>query len=279
MNTIDKLRRLKQMVGCLLEERYLGARVLGRLPYSVRGLRYAIDWGKAQSPASASAARHGGVSSESERTALRRLFDARQSGRGILKWDHYFEIYDRHLSRFVGKPVVIIEVGVFAGGSLELWRQYFGEQCRVVGIDIQEECREYANGYTDILIGDQADRSFWADVRSRYPVVDIVIDDGGHQADQQIVTLEEILPHLRPGGVYLCEDILKKFNEFSAYLLGLVDEMNSLERRGGPEVYATALQSWIASLSLYPYVAVIEKRADPLLELFHVRAGTEWQKF
>jgi hypothetical protein len=57
-----------------------------------------------------------------------------------------------------------------------------------------------------IFIGDEEDRKFWRRFKAEVPAVDIVIDDGGHQTQQQVVTLEELLPHLRPGGVYICED-------------------------------------------------------------------------
>jgi hypothetical protein len=54
-------------------------------------------------------------------------------------------------------------------------------------------------------------------------VLDIVIDDGGHKYEQQVVNLEELLPHLRPNGVYLCEDVFSAFNLFASYVGGLAD--------------------------------------------------------
>jgi hypothetical protein len=42
-------------------------------------------------------------------------------GNLIHKWMHYFEIYDRHFSRFRNKDVHIVEIGVFQGGSLQMW--------------------------------------------------------------------------------------------------------------------------------------------------------------
>jgi hypothetical protein len=54
-----------------------------------------------------------------------------------------------------------------------------------------------------VFVGDQADRSFWKRVKQEVPNLGVVIDDGGHIPEQQIVTLEEMFPHLRPGGVYL----------------------------------------------------------------------------
>src|SRR5215472_13475880 len=58
--------------------------------------------------------------------ALQDFFDARKTGRGIWKYTHYFDIYERHFSRFRGREVNVLEIGVYSGGSLEMWRDYFG---------------------------------------------------------------------------------------------------------------------------------------------------------
>ena len=64
----------------------------------------------------------------------------------IHKWLHYFEIYHRHFERFRGKPVTVLEFGVSQGGSLEMWRSYFGDRCHIYGVDIAEVCKVYENG-------------------------------------------------------------------------------------------------------------------------------------
>ena len=63
---------------------------------------------------------------------LESYFDAHTTGPGIWKWRHYFDIYHRHFSKFVGKEVHILEIGIFSGGSLGMWKEYFGPQCRVL---------------------------------------------------------------------------------------------------------------------------------------------------
>jgi hypothetical protein len=59
-----------------------------------------------------------------------------------------------------GSEVNVLEVGVYGGGSLEMWRDYFGPKCMVFGVDIKEACKTYENEYTKILIGNQGDRRF-----------------------------------------------------------------------------------------------------------------------
>ena len=61
-------------------------------------------------------------------------------GRIIDKWMHYFPIYERHLAPWRNKTLTFIEIGVFKGGSLQMWRHYFGEQALIVGVDIDPRC-------------------------------------------------------------------------------------------------------------------------------------------
>lgn len=224
---------------------------------------------------------HQPPSTQQDGNALLNYFDSHQQGAGIWKWRHYFDIYQRHFEKFVGTEVHIAEVGVYSGGSLDMWRAYFGDRCRVYGIDIEESCRAYENEYTQIFIGDQADRSFWRRFRNEVPVLDIFVDDGGHRPDQQVATLEEILPHLQPGGIYLCEDIGRLNNEFAAFLSGLAARLNVYSNPLDAPVTSRAegIQQSVDSIHLYPYVAVIEKASEPVQGFLSQKQGTEWQPF
>jgi len=206
-------------------------------------------------------------------------FEAHKQGKGIWKWSHYFDIYHRHFKKFVGREVHILEIGVFSGGSMEMWREYFGPKCHVYGVDIEEACRVYENEYTKIFIGDQADRNFWKSFKNEVPRVDIVIDDGGHKTEQQIVALEEMLPHISMGGVYLCEDIISTNNPFTSYLHGLVKNLNEGSWDATASFRTKYFQSRIKSMHFYPYVVVIEKVDRPEKEFIAPKHGTEWQPF
>lgn len=201
-----------------------------------------------------------------------------KEGPGIYKWDHYFEIYDRHFSRFRGQDVHILEIGVFGGGSLGMWKNYFGPKASIYGVDIQPECRAYERDGIKIFIGDQADRNFWRATLKEIPALDVVIDDGGHLPEQQIVTCEELLPFVRRGGVYLCEDIIGEFNRFTSYVQGLEYKLNycAFEKEKSK---CTPVQSLIDSIHLYPYVSVIEKNKTNVPELMTVRYGNQWPRY
>jgi hypothetical protein len=199
-----------------------------------------------------------------------------EEGPGIWKWEHYFAIYDRHLSRFRGKPIGILEIGVLGGGSLFMWRDYFGPDARIYGSDINPACKELEKDGFEIFIGDQGDPEFWKRFLQTSPRIDVVIDDGGHRPHQQAVTLKSLLPHIRPGGVYICEDIHGPFQPFHSFVDGLTRPLSDIN---GPYDHnpASPLHRQIASVHRYPILAVIEKTVSCPPTFEAPRFGSEWR--
>ena len=221
------------------------------------------------------------VSVTSSANPLWEYFQNHEKGHGIYKWEHYFDIYHRYFARFVGQKVSVLEIGVYSGGSLEMWRSYFGEKSHIYGVDIEEVCKAYENDQVSIFIGDQADRAFWKTFKESVEGIDILIDDGGHTPEQQQITLEEMLPSIKPGGVYLCEDVHGCFNRFSAFASGLVNDLNHFSRISGSLLTSSVLpfQSHICSIHFYPFIVVIEKHRVSPTKLSASKHGTEWQPF
>jgi hypothetical protein len=216
---------------------------------------------------------------------LQAYFDTRHEGPGIWKWRHYFEIYDRHLGTFRGKAPIIAEIGIYSGGSLPMWMDYFGPGTQVHGIDIEPACNVHAGPGIHVHIGDQSDRAFWAGFRKVAPKVDILIDDGGHEPEQQSVSLEEMLAHIAPGGVYICEDVHGAHNPFTRMVAGLASEMNAMEgfvaapddpeRRLSVALRGAARR--IKSVAFYPFMIVIELNDGERGELVAPKHGTIWE--
>jgi hypothetical protein len=272
--------KTKTLIGCvttLLQNPLKSARSLSSLTEQVRGAEFARQPGvhaRSTFPVSPESK----FQADEAANPLRTYFDGVKEGPGVWKWLHYFEIYHRHLQKFVGRPVTIVEVGVYSGGSMPMWRSYFGSGCHVHGVDIQEECKAYEDSSTTIHIGDQSDRDFWKRLREAVPVVDILIDDGGHTPEQQMVTLEEMLPHLNPGGVYVCEDVHGARNGFATFAHSLAGELNATNGTS-QLINTTPFQAVIHSVHLYPFVVVIEKRAAAVATFSAPKHGTKWQPF
>ncbi len=235
-----------------------------------RGFNFAYNWIKgSQAPRQTST------------NPLREYFNAHETGKGIWKWDHYFDIYHDHFKKFIGKEVHVVEVGVYKGGSLAMWKEYLGDACQVYGIDNKADCKQFEEDRIQVYIGDQADRSFWKAFRKKVPRIDILIDDGGHQTEQQIVTLEELLPHMSPGGVYLCEDIHGIANNFLNYISGMQRKLQQMDGIPGPMLQSNVnhFQRDIYAIHTYPWVVVIEKRETPADQFFSPRKGSNWVSF
>jgi len=99
---------------------------------------------------------------------------------------------------------------------------------------------------------------------------------------QQLATLEELFPHLRPGGVYLCEDLFGPFNAFRHYVTGLTHNLNAFHNKPGDTDLASLsnpFQAMVRSVHVYPYVVVLEKRDAPVSEFVAPRHGNQWQPF
>lgn len=201
---------------------------------------------------------------------LERYFSAHTGGL-IHKWDHYFEVYDRHLSRFRGTDVHVVEIGVAHGGSLQMWKDYFGPRARIYGVDINPACKTLEEERVAIFIGDQEDRAFLQHLAREIPRIDVLIDDGGHAMRQQIATFEELFAHVEPTGVYLCEDLHTSYwpdwgggyrrpGTFVEYAKGFVDRLNAWHSMDRERYDVDAFTRSAHSVHFYDSVVVVEKR-------------------
>lgn len=146
------------------------------------------------------------------------IHEALESHEGHLvhKWRHYPDVYAELLTPWragfveadgTTRPLRLLEIGVSEGGSLELWRRWFGADATIVGIDIDETCAGIVDpSVATVRIGSQADPAFLRQVVADMGGVDVVIDDGSHVASHQRTSLETLWPLLTDGGLYLCED-------------------------------------------------------------------------
>ncbi len=193
------------------------------------------------------------------------------NGRLIHKWMHYFEIYDRHFSRFRGKPLTVVEFGVSQGGSLKMWKHYFGDAVQLIGVDINPQCKQFEEPGVKIFIGDQTDRHFLRQLAAQLPPIDILIDDGGHTMRQQIATFEVLFPHVAPTGVYLGEDThtsywrrwgggYRKRGSFVEYTKQWVDDLNAWHSREASRFKVSDFTRSAHSVHFYDSVVVVEKR-------------------
>ena len=151
------------------------------------------------------------------------------------KHDSYFNTYDELFSKYIGKEITFVEIGVLNGGSLFMWKDYFGEKATIIGIDNNSNAKYWEKYGFQIFIGNQSDEKFWNSFKSKVGKVDILLDDGGHIDYQQAVTLFENIDNINDDGLIVIEDThssyMKEFgnpNKFSFTNLvsKLIDKIN-----------------------------------------------------
>jgi hypothetical protein len=142
---------------------------------------------------------------ERNSTDLHRIYYA-NTGAQVCKWRGYLDVYDRHLRRFRGTKVRLLEIGVSRGGSLQVWRNYLGNDAVIFGIDVNPACAGLGGGFAEVRIGSQTDAAFLRSVVGEMGGLDVVIDDGSHIASHQRTSFETLFPLIEQSGVYICED-------------------------------------------------------------------------
>lgn len=189
-------------------------------------------------------------------------------GHVIHKWLHYAGIYNREFAPWRERNPVFLEIGIFKGGSIEMWRDYFGPDATIAGIDINPECADFVHAPNRAFIGSQADPAFLRDVVGQIGTPDIILDDGSHVATHQMVSFQTMFPLLKVGGLYVIEDLHTSYwpgfyeggyrRKGTAIELAktLIDDMHGwYHDRGGQLVDKTS----IASVRFYDSLVVIEK--------------------
>lgn len=139
---------------------------------------------------------------------LLELFAATE-GVKVNKWHHYLPIHERYFGPWRDRkvPPRFLEIGVARGGSLSMWRRYFGPDAVIFGGDINPDCAQYNGINGQVRIGSQDEPDFLRSVVGEMSGVAVVLDDGSHQMHHVRATLDILFPLLSVGGTYMIEDL------------------------------------------------------------------------
>jgi hypothetical protein len=193
-----------------------------------------------------------------------------------LKHASYFYTYSEIFEPYRNKKITFVEVGVLNGGSLFMWREYFGKKVRIIGIDLNPEAKKWEKDGFEIYIGDQSQESFWNEFFANTGPVDIILDDGGHTYIQQITTSHCAIPHINDGGVIVVEDThtsyLKEFGyptkySFISWTKTLIDNINGRF----PSIHNQTLnyKNYIYSIQNFESIVCLKINKALCFENFH----------
>ncbi|MDQ6723414.1 MAG: class I SAM-dependent methyltransferase, partial [Thermoproteota archaeon] len=170
------------------------------------------------------------------------------------------------------------------GGSIELWKKYFGGKVHIYSIDINPECKTLEGENSTIFIGSQSNPEFLKEVLEKLPELDIIIDDGGHTMIQQKVSFEILYLKVKEGGLYMVEDThtsywkeyhggLKNPNSFIEYSKNIIDSLYEGHVSNKKKLLINDITKHIHCICFYDSMIVFEKqkRNSP----FHIRKGAE----
>jgi hypothetical protein len=112
--------------------------------------------------------------------------------------------YEREFEKYKDKKISLLEIGMEVGGSIYLWGKYF-QNGEITGVDVEDKIHERWKSLpnTKFIINDAYEIAFIETL----PNFDIIIDDGPHTLDSQILCIERYLPKLKEGGIMVIEDV------------------------------------------------------------------------
>jgi len=146
----------------------------------------------------------------------------------------YHRFYPWFLSHLRGENINLLEIGIDRTDSLKLWKGYF-KNINLHGIDIDE--KEFSEDKVKLHKIDQSNASeldnFVATVGIKF---DVILDDGSHVPEHQILTINKLWELVKPGGIYIIEDIETSYwkkshiygYRFNAHKRGIMSEFSKL---------------------------------------------------
>ncbi len=199
---------------------------------------------------------------------------------GSDKWGGhwYTPHYQRHFGPLRDQRLKILEIGIggyhlpdAGGASLAMWKHYF-RRGLVYGLDIFDKSG-LAEPRLRPVKGSQSDAAFLDSLAREIGPLDIVVDDGSHLSSDILGSFTALFPHLRPGGIYVIEDLQTSYwpgwegdsdelnNPATAmgFVKTLVDGLNHAERVHAEPYEPSATDRTITGIHLYHNIAFIEK--------------------
>lgn len=124
------------------------------------------------------------------------------------------DLYEDLFGPYRTKATKVFEIGINRGGSIAMWERYFSN-AMIYGLDLKSWCVDSIQGERIKTIKlDQSDQKQLNSFGEEYGLFDIGIDDGSHIWSHQIFTFETLFPFIKPGGLFIVEDICTSYKSY-----------------------------------------------------------------
>jgi len=189
----------------------------------------------------------------------------------------YTPHYEKYFAPYRDQAVKVLEIGVGGynrpdqgGESLRMWKHYF-RRGLIYGLDFFAK-----NGISEsrlhVLQGDQGDARFLESMARKFGPFDIVIDDGSHFSHHVIASFNALFPHVRPGGMYVVEDLCTSYwpgwgghvdptaeGTSMAMIKSLLDGLNHQEQIRNADQRLSMIELTVTGVHVHHNIAVIDK--------------------
>ena len=149
-----------------------------------------------------------------------------------ITWHRYIDAYEAYVFRDLVEPKAILEYGVLHGASIEFLEKRFPNTI-IVGADITIQSELAASSSAVLIRLDQTDVKAIKYTLPTFPQFDLIIDDGSHRPEDQLVCIRASFPFVRSGGFYIVEDIhTNEAEEMNLYRMLLkIDHLRDIGRK------------------------------------------------
>ncbi len=198
---------------------------------------------------------------------------------GSDKWGGhwYTPHYEKYFEPYRELAVKVLEIGVggyntgnLGGGSLHMWKHYF-RRGLIYGLDLFPKVGIAADRL-HVLQGDQGDERSLDSIARRFGPFDIVIDDGSHFSHHVITSFNALFRHVRPGGIYVVEDLCTSYwpgwggnadpaapGTSMAMVKSLLDGLNHQEQMREDDYRPSTTELTVTGVHVHHNLALIEK--------------------
>lgn len=133
------------------------------------------------------------------------LADVFGSDKGSMRGHNYTKQYEKLIDPH--QTTALCEIGIACGASLKMWGEYL-PNAKITGIDIRKDCANLCKNHAniEIVIGNVLEMN-------QTNMFDVVIDDASHISEDIADFFNHCWSWVKPGGVYIVEDMLCTYSE------------------------------------------------------------------
>lgn len=182
---------------------------------------------------------------------------------------NYTRIYPLYFAPLKDEPIRLLEIGIFKGQSVRLWENYFSKaELHFIDLPGHKRLIEYWSKRSKYHFMNQTHVDPLTELAKTTGPFDVIIDDAGHLMEEQILSFKTLFPYVKPGGIYVIEDIFTSYWKEKGglgsrdapkpgpgttidFVKNLVDQVNFVSASFGFEIAGTEAEARLGSRMSY----------------------------